>query len=572
MKTSRCFFLLCVILPCVLTGQNLYEERIYEPIVIPGYNMTTLENIPVDEMYVYSYNEDDQTWRMIPFQIDEKIYGPDSLNPERGRWYYFPPAWWADVDTIEQKTFDGLYNDHDELVFMIRDMGDKAPEKPWIENDEARNNPRVEIIAYDPDDEAKKGYVYVYRSKTLKKTGQDVYQMKFDAQLDWVETKYYAIGLGEFGLIQDIVIKEPGGNGQDIFDTQKFRFSGVIDAAFPVPLVLTERSLYRFPQKYATENPSVRIVRKVRQTLKIVDLVLEEASFPVTAKFYPFSGTIVGGTSLSPEDLVDYFGTDIMIILKDLRQSWDFNSSASGMKFYNAYNDGVVIDGKPDELDKTIDIPISEWSLISGDPGSMFVLVNFQETKWKGTELYFWDSQTGSPADSSIFTVDDTGDNMSYGDFGILFRNHDQDDITLDLNFIAYFMPETDLTKEDGEKLAVQAKNPVKYYSTVLTGVDGSKTSAEPQVFALYQNYPNPFNRSTQISFVLPGSRHIDLRLYDTQGRLVRVLADGFYTSGKHSIKWDGLDEDNQPVATGFYLYRLKTEDFTQTKKLLLIQ
>jgi hypothetical protein len=140
------------------------------------------------------------------------------------------------------------------------------------------------------------------------------------------------------------------------------------------------------------------------------------------------------------------------------------------------------------------------------------------------------------------------------------------------LNFVAYFIPETDLTKEDGEKLAVQAKNPVKYYSTVLTGVDGSKTSAEPQVFALYQNYPNPFNRSTQISFVLPGSRHVDIRLYDTQGRLVRVLADGFYTSGKHTIKWDGLDEENQPVATGFYLYRLHTEDFTQTKKLLLIQ
>jgi hypothetical protein len=88
----------------------------------------------------------------------------------------------------------------------------------------------------------------------------------------------------------------------------------------------------------------------------------------------------------------------------------------------------------------------------------------------------------------------------------------------------------------------------------------------------LYQNYPNPFNLSTTIEFELPHASHVALEVYNVLGQKVVTLLDSKLPVGTHRITWDGTGEDNRPVASGVYLYRLRAEDFLQTRKMVLVK
>ncbi len=93
-----------------------------------------------------------------------------------------------------------------------------------------------------------------------------------------------------------------------------------------------------------------------------------------------------------------------------------------------------------------------------------------------------------------------------------------------------------------------------------------------PQEFAL-ANYPNPFNPETSIQFALPRESDITLMVYDIRGSLVRTLATGKrYGAGTHTVKWDGRDTEGMSVPSGVYLYRLKSAEFTQTNRCVLMK
>jgi hypothetical protein len=85
-------------------------------------------------------------------------------------------------------------------------------------------------------------------------------------------------------------------------------------------------------------------------------------------------------------------------------------------------------------------------------------------------------------------------------------------------------------------------------------------------------NYPNPFNPTTLISYSLANAGAIELKLFNVLGQEVRTLVDGFMPAGQHQIEWNGTDETGRRVASGVYLYRLKTTDATITKKMLMLK
>jgi hypothetical protein len=85
--------------------------------------------------------------------------------------------------------------------------------------------------------------------------------------------------------------------------------------------------------------------------------------------------------------------------------------------------------------------------------------------------------------------------------------------------------------------------------------------------YSLEQNYPNPFNPSTEINFTLAKSGNITLKVYDNLGSEVATLADGFMRAGKHSVKFNLKDG-----ASGIYYYRIKADNFSSTRKMLLIK
>jgi hypothetical protein len=78
---------------------------------------------------------------------------------------------------------------------------------------------------------------------------------------------------------------------------------------------------------------------------------------------------------------------------------------------------------------------------------------------------------------------------------------------------------------------------------------------------------PNPFNSSTDLRYQLPEARQVSLRIYDTAGRLVATLVEGWQDAGTHWARFDGSH-----LSAGVYLYRLDTGNNTITGKMLLLK
>ncbi len=93
-----------------------------------------------------------------------------------------------------------------------------------------------------------------------------------------------------------------------------------------------------------------------------------------------------------------------------------------------------------------------------------------------------------------------------------------------------------------------------------------------PRTWELAQNYPNPFNPDTRIDYQLPEAAVITLTVYTIHGRAVRTLADGLRPAGYYEVIWDGRDENGRAVASGVYLFRLSSPDYSKTHKMLLIK
>lgn len=88
-----------------------------------------------------------------------------------------------------------------------------------------------------------------------------------------------------------------------------------------------------------------------------------------------------------------------------------------------------------------------------------------------------------------------------------------------------------------------------------------------PLDYSLLQNYPNPFNPSTNIRFGIPKTSAVKLEVYDILGRKTAVLVNNKLNGGEYEVKWNA-----ETISSGVYFYKLSTEDFTITKKMILLK
>ncbi|MCK4559459.1 MAG: hypothetical protein KAV45_06715 [Calditrichia bacterium] len=99
-----------------------------------------------------------------------------------------------------------------------------------------------------------------------------------------------------------------------------------------------------------------------------------------------------------------------------------------------------------------------------------------------------------------------------------------------------------------------------------------------PMTFALEQNFPNPFNPSTNIKYSIPVEATVELRIFNILGQEVKTLVDQITRAGFYNVEWDGIDNFNQRVASGIYIYSfiVKSVDgkqgFKQVRKMILIK
>jgi phosphatidylserine/phosphatidylglycerophosphate/cardiolipin synthase-like enzyme len=110
-----------------------------------------------------------------------------------------------------------------------------------------------------------------------------------------------------------------------------------------------------------------------------------------------------------------------------------------------------------------------------------------------------------------------------------------------------------------------------RYYEAGGTDIIGvtsvEQTKNTPLDYSLEQNYPNPFNPATTIRFSVPKSAKVEIAVFDVLGRKVKELFNDTTPAGSFELKFNAED-----LASGLYIYRLKTNDFSISKKMILMK
>ena len=108
-------------------------------------------------------------------------------------------------------------------------------------------------------------------------------------------------------------------------------------------------------------------------------------------------------------------------------------------------------------------------------------------------------------------------------------------------------------------------------FALPLRALSTARGTALPTDFALGQNYPNPFNPSTVIPYQLPVSAHVRLEVFNLLGQRLATLVDGMRPAGVHMAQWDATDAAGRAVSAGVYIYRLSSNDQTESRRMVLV-
>lgn len=122
------------------------------------------------------------------------------------------------------------------------------------------------------------------------------------------------------------------------------------------------------------------------------------------------------------------------------------------------------------------------------------------------------------------------------------------------------------LDKENNTYFALSDSLHIVSNEAMILGINNI-SSEIPDRFSLSQNYPNPFNPSTKIRFELPKGAFAKLIVYDITGREIETLVNKNLHAGTYEYEWSGIN-----LPSGVYFYKLISEDFIETKKMVLVK
>lgn len=224
-------------------------------------------------------------------------------------------------------------------------------------------------------------------------------------------------------------------------------------------------------------------------------------------------------------------------------------------------------------------LDISGWKLSDGNIDSAFV---FPDSSFITANGYLVVCKDSSRFNSLHLNVKNVYGNLNYGlnnvsDIVMLFDNSgtlidsvkylnvtDWPIISKGGPSIALLNPQYDNTQGLNWKASYPYGTPSRMNDVYSKNEDKEISQLE---FHLYDNYPNPFNPSTTIRYSIPNDGNVSLVIYDALGREVMKLFEGEKSKGEYSVDFDASN-----LGTGVYFYRLVTNDFVQTKKMMLLK
>ena len=102
-----------------------------------------------------------------------------------------------------------------------------------------------------------------------------------------------------------------------------------------------------------------------------------------------------------------------------------------------------------------------------------------------------------------------------------------------------------------------------------LTGAGNNAVNSVPEKYSLSQNYPNPFNPSTKINFTLPENSSVQLSVFDITGKKVADVINDKRDAGSYEINFDA---GKYGLSSGAYFYTLQSDNFSETKSMILLK
>jgi hypothetical protein len=167
-----------------------------------------------------------------------------------------------------------------------------------------------------------------------------------------------------------------------------------------------------------------------------------------------------------------------------------------------------------------------------------------------------------SPSNGTILKINNSGDLIWRKSYGGLSEEYFNEILLLDNN--EFFVVGTTASFGAGEYDAWILKFSA---DTVSTSVENDNSTQLPENFLVYQNYPNPFNPSSKISWQSPVGSWQTLKVYDVLGNEVATLVDEYKPAGKYEVEFNA-----STLTSGVYFYQLKTENYIETKKMILMK
>ncbi len=435
-----------------LSGQTWDEYREHEVLVFTGNSMSKFESAPIKHIFVFAYHKQDNSWHELTLQIDE-----------------------LDNKGYFEASYDSLVGLTDEFSIMVGEAGDYAPPSNWIDDEDSRRYGRLQFELINPDDPLQKKYVYIYRSSTFVHDPElPHYYIKYvtptSGASDTVKAMTYLEGHNSKGIPEVWKIADSTGTyGFDLLDRQKARVKGKYK---PVSFITISYNMSENDlnvDKFEYKRGPIRIIREITYKSEVSGYTINVGTFRY--RYYPYHIVSLGAS----KQLESKYGVSL------IRQSFDLDSTAIGMKFNNPYNFDVAIDGLDDQVNTTTQpSPVMNWYMYSGNFGTIAMLNEFTPPTSSTYSLYYQESLTGETADNTT----DTGDKKSYSDVGIMF-NGDKMVGGISLPYSAYFFPNVH-SQDVGATLAYQSQNPVYIdvtynpYSVALTVPDTSGLAQFP--------------------------------------------------------------------------------------------
>ncbi len=130
-----------------------------------------------------------------------------------------------------------------------------------------------------------------------------------------------------------------------------------------------------------------------------------------------------------------------------------------------------------------------------------------------------------------------------------------------ELCLIRVYAPISDLSDESDNVFTIDVINGVARMSENI-----------PTEFSLQQNYPNPFNPVTRIQYNLPVRSEVRFEIYNTLGTKIATLVNDTQSAGAYMLTWNGKDDLGKQMPSGLYFYRISTEGFNQTRRMMLMK